>query len=158
LGYKNDSHWADRICAVLGAIAALGIAFFPTKEPEGMKPLDWWEPWIGIVHHACAAILFGIFALYCLWLFRKRGSVSGADDGKQTRNNFYLACGVAILFCMGWAALNASKGASIFWPESFALGAFALSWLVKGYAATSVKAVARSWLVPDVEDEQTSKR
>ncbi len=33
-----------------------------------------------------------------------------------------------------WAGSSFFTGAPIFWPETMALSAFAVSWLVKGYA------------------------
>lgn len=143
-GYNNRYHKVDVWAARTGGVAALGIALFPTREPDGMARLTWWDPWIGVVHHVSAIVLFGIFALFCLWLFRATDGAVRVDDGKKWRNRIYLACGLVILCCIIWAVANGRKGDSIFVPESIALIAFALSWLVKGYFHRSILGAARS--------------
>ena len=53
---------------------------------------------------------------------------------KVARNKIYKVCGVVMLVAfvaIGILAL-ANKPASIFWPETVAVGAFAVAWLVKG--------------------------
>jgi hypothetical protein len=47
---------------------------------------------------------------------------------------------------MAWAGSNGFTGKPIFWPESLALFAFSVSWLVKGYAHTPVINAVRSLL------------
>jgi hypothetical protein len=63
------------------------------------------------------------------------------------RNGIFLACGVIIAGALAWALPSHSLGAPIFWPETIAMEAFALSWLVKGDAHRSLteplKAVGR---------------
>lgn len=61
-------------------------------------------------------------------------------------NGLYLICGVAIVACIAWAGFNSLLGGPIYWPESIALIAFALSWLVKGYALNTIVGTARSLL------------
>lgn len=144
-GYGNEHHTADRCLAIVAAIAAAGVAFFPTAAPnEALRP-TWWSPWIGVVHYVCAVVLFAAFAAFCLWLFRQRDGVED-DPDKETRNTVYAVCGVVIIASMGWAGYLGSQGKPIFWPESMALVFFAISWLVKGYALRSIAAVAQSWI------------
>ena len=173
-GYKNKAQWADRWLSNLAALAALGVAFFPTGAPgkmggscvltptvDGVCALAWWEPWVGVVHFVCAGVLFGIFAVFCLWLFRKKADEKEADPDKRNRNTVYLICGIVIVFCIVWAIYEGRAGRSIFWAESVALVFFAISWLVKGYALKSIRAVARSLLAPKpeaIEEEDFSKR
>jgi amino acid transporter len=161
-GYKNESQWADRWFSNAAAVAALGVAFFPTAAPkiDGISALRWWEPWVGVVHFTSAAVLFGIFALFCLWLFRKKAKQE-ADSDKRNRNAVYVICGTVIIVCIFWAGYEGLRDRSIFWPESIALIFFAISWLVKGYAMRSVADVARSWLTPKasaLDEEDMSKR
>jgi hypothetical protein len=47
---------------------------------------------------------------------------------------------------MAVAGYNAYRSAPIFWPESVALFAFSVSWLVKGYAHRTIANAARSLL------------
>jgi amino acid transporter len=106
-----------------------------------------------VAHFVSAGVLFGIFALFCLWLFRKKAPGEVADRDKKNRNAVYLICGIVIIVCIVWAIYEGRAGRSIFWPESVAMIFFAISWLVKGYALKSIGAVARSLLAPgDVDD------
>jgi len=145
-GYKNKYNLADRIAAKTAAIAALIVAFFPTKAPEGVSPLSWWTATTGVVHHVAAVILFMMFAIFALWLFRLTADGEQPVADKRRRNAVYLVCGIVIVVCIGWAGVNARTDRPIFWPESIALVAFALSWLVKGYALNTVVDKARSVL------------
>lgn len=145
-GYANEHHWADRWAATLAAFAALVVAFFPTRAPTGVAALTWWEPWMGVVHHVAAIVLFLMFAVFALWLFRLSVKDEPPTEGKQWRNRIYIFCGVLILACIVWAGVNGRNGRPIFWPESIALIAFSVSWLVKGYALDTIMGAARSML------------
>jgi hypothetical protein len=72
-----------------------------------------------------------MFAVFSLWLFPKSAPSEQATLDKKWRNAFFLLCGIGILASMTWAVIIRRSGQSIFWPESFALVLFALSWLVK---------------------------
>lgn len=163
-GYENKYQKYDRWFARVAAVAAAFVAFFPTEAPkiEGIAELAWWKPWVGVVHFASAAVLFAIFALFCLWLFRATEKSAGKpgpqyrdpDPDKKRRNVFYFVCGVVIVVCIVWAGFNGLDGRPIFWPECIALIAFAASWLIKGYWMRSIADVARSWLAPKPEAVQ----
>lgn len=150
-GYDNKLQKWDRRFARIAAAAALLVAFFPTAAPhvEGITPLAWWRPWIGCIHVGAAVILFVIFALFCLWLFRatekstakperNKEEIPDPDRGKKGRNHFYALCGAVIFGCIIWAGYNHANGKPIFWQEALALTCFALSWLVKGYWLRSI--------------------
>jgi succinate dehydrogenase/fumarate reductase cytochrome b subunit len=145
-GYANKYNRADRLAAKTAAIAALVVALFPTKAPEGVSALSWWTRSTGVLHHVAAIVLFTMFAIFALWLFRLTGDDGGPAADKRQRNHVYLLCGIVIAVCMGWAAFNGLNGWPIFWPESIALIAFAMSWLVKGYALRTLVGTARSLL------------
>jgi len=131
-GYDNAHNKHDRIVAGTAGAAALLVALFPTAAPSGVTALSWWRPWVGFVHYAAATTLFAMFATFALWLFRLRkdGKARLADGHDWT----YLVCGLVIVACILLSGYNVWNGAPIFWPESFALIAFSVSWLVKGYA------------------------
>jgi heme/copper-type cytochrome/quinol oxidase subunit 2 len=145
-GYANEHRWADRWAANTAACAALVVAFFPTQAPQGFTPLTWWAPWMGAVHHAAAILLFLMFAVFALWLFRLSARDEPPTDGKRVRNAVYVVCGLVILACIAWAGISGLHDRPIFWPESIALIAFSVSWLVKGYAPDYLMAAARSML------------
>jgi hypothetical protein len=137
-GYNNKYKWADKWAARAAAGAAVVLALFPTKEPVGVSPLPWWTPTMGVVHHLAAIVLFTMFAIFALWLFRLTADGEQPPADKRRRNNIYLVCGIVIVVCIAWAGFNGVTGRPIFWPESFALIAFAMSWLVKGDALRPV--------------------
>jgi hypothetical protein len=143
-GYKNKYYWADRAASITAAVAALVIALFPTAAPAGVPALLWWRPIIGVLHHVFAVVLFTMFAVFALWLFRITPSGEQFPRDKRWRNRVYLVCGIVIVASIIWAGVAGLNGRSIFWPESVALVAFSVSWLVKGYAHTSIADAARS--------------
>lgn len=146
-GYKGEQGRADRSAAIVAGGAALLVAFFPTEVPQDFTALTWWHKWVGKVHFGAAIGLFSMFAIFSLWLFRKSAKGEGAMPGdKKWRNRIYLGCGILIVVEMGWAGWNGYNGDPIFWQEAFALIAFSVSWLVKGYAHRTIAGAARSLL------------
>jgi hypothetical protein len=142
-GYENEHNWADRAAAIAAGVAALGVAFFPTEPPTVEHMLGWWAPWMKTVHYLSAALLFTMFAVFSLWLFRKKGDGPAPPD-KVRRNRVYLVCGIAIIGGMIWTLVNGMLGRAIFLPETVTLIAFAISWLTKGYAHRSIADAVRS--------------
>ena len=96
----------------------------------------------------CTAVLFGMFAVFALWLFRLPPSGEPVTPDKRRRNRVYLLCGVVIVAAIIWAGVAGLNERPIFWPESIALVAFAVSWLVKGRALTTLAHAARSLFQP----------
>ncbi len=133
-GYEGAA--ADRIVGALGGAAALGVALFPTAAPAGLAEPSWWSPATRVIHYTSATLLFGSFIIFSLWLFRKSKIPIHRDRprNKRRRDAIYLGCGLVMIGCMLWAGGSYFTGATIFWPESIALWAFAISWLVKGQA------------------------
>jgi hypothetical protein len=93
-----------------------------------------------------AIVLFTLFAVFALWLFRLAAHGEQPTADKRWRNRVYLGCGTVIVGCIAWAGFNGMNGRPIFLPESIALIAFAVSWLVKGYAHRTIVGAARSLL------------
>ena len=133
-GYKNDR--ADRVVGAAGGICALGVALFPTGPPGAVSAPSWWSQTMGTIHYISAITLFIVFIVFSLWLFRntKVPKVEKLPYDKRWRNRIYLICGVVMVASVLWAGSSFFTGAPIFWPETMALSAFAVSWLVKGYA------------------------
>ncbi|MGB5539261.1 MAG: hypothetical protein WBO37_04150 [Gammaproteobacteria bacterium] len=148
-GYHNRYYWADRAASIIAAFAALGVAAFPTAAPVGVPVLSWWSPVTGVLHYVFAIILFAMFAVFALWLFRIKPTGEEVAPDKRWRNRVYLLCGIVIVGSIIWAGVAGLNGRSIFWPESVALIAFAISWLVKGYAHTTIANAARALFRPE---------
>ncbi|MGQ0712832.1 MAG: hypothetical protein ACT4PJ_03765 [Gemmatimonadaceae bacterium] len=143
-GYKNKYQLVDRLAAMIAGAAALGVAFFPTRAPDGFAAAAWWTETTGVLHYVSALVLFAMFAVFSLWLFRLTGSGEQPAADKQNRNFVYLLCGIAIVVSIVWAGVAGMSKKSILVPESIALVAFAVSWLVKGRVDKSIADTARS--------------
>jgi len=133
-GYEGTV--ADRVVGRVGGCAALGVALFPTAAPGDLSEPSWWTASLRVVHYTSAVVLFLAFILFSIWLFRK-SSIPRRQDRpreKRWRNAVYLACGIAMILSMLWAASSLVTDAPIFWPEAIAIVSFAVSWLVKGEA------------------------
>ena len=133
-GYDGDH--ADRVLGKIAGTSALGVAFLPMEAPRHFEVPRWWLEWMGIAHYTCAILLFLSFIAFAMWIFR-RTSVTQKElmsIGKRFRNHVFLFCGVVMIVCVLWAVANVHTSKSIFLPESIALVAFAISWLVKGKA------------------------
>lgn len=131
-GYKGA--WADRIVGKVGFAAALVVALFPTGAPNERLVLPWWSETTGTIHYVAATVLFATFILFSLWLFRRSDKADPRERApdKRARDAAYLICGVVMILAVTWVVIAKSAGRAIFLPESLAIGAFALSWLVKG--------------------------
>ncbi len=131
-GYPDTK--ADRIIGCLGGTAALGVALFPTSAPEKLYEPTWWSEPLGVVHYVCAIVLFIVFIIFSIWLFRLSDIQKRRERSveKRRRDSICLVCGVVMIVCVLWAATSLITGAAIFWPESIAIAAFAVSWLTKG--------------------------
>lgn len=142
-GYKSTV--ADRIVGATAGLAALIVALFPTEAPSGLGEPLWWRHFMSIVHLASAAVLFASFILFSLWLFRKSNlPASERPREKQRRNMVFLICGFTMIVGVLWAASSHFTKAPIFWPETVAIVAFAISWLVKGEAYAPVVRVLKT--------------
>ncbi|MEZ4902927.1 MAG: hypothetical protein R2822_14830 [Spirosomataceae bacterium] len=134
----------DRRAGILGCIFALGIAFFPTANdysictiPTSFAP----APLIGQLHLLFATLFFLVLTYFALFLFTETSKKNPTDE-KRKRNKVYIVCGYTMLGCIvaiavyklfmedKWLHLNAYN--PIFWLETIALWAFAVSWLIKG--------------------------
>jgi hypothetical protein len=141
-GYDNEDHKWDRRVAIVAGVAAALVAVFPTEPSQSLQVLHpWWAQWIDWTHKIAAVVLFSMFAVFSLWLFRKGAS---DDPKKRRRNHIYMVCGVGIIGSMLWAAGNAITDRSVFLPEAAALWFFAWSWLVKGRALRSIEVTVKS--------------
>jgi len=143
-GYKGVI--ADRIVGAVGGLAAVVVALFPTAPPEGLAAPAWWRDATATIHYVAAVVLFVSFILFAIWLFRKSETPKRRDRSraKRRRDDVCLACGLVMIVCVVWAAIAKVSIKPIFWPESIAIFAFSVSWLVKGEAHEPVMRVLRA--------------
>ena len=144
-GYDNKYYRRDRIAAWIAGLAALLVALFPTAAPSEPLTLFWWTKPIGVIHFAAATVLFGSFIYFSLFQFpmARRRKSTPLSRAKRARNVIYISSGLAMVACITWAVIAQVRGQSIFWPEVLALEFFAISWLVKGRAYSTVAAAGK---------------
>lgn len=96
-------------------------------------------------HYSSAVTLFVSFIVFAIWLFRKSefAERSARPRDKQWRDDICLWCGIVMIVSIAWAGWSGSHDESIFYQESAAIEAFAISWLVKGEAHQSIARAAR---------------
>lgn len=137
----------DNMVGNLAAICTLGVAFFPTSVDGPFTPCLPDEIVGGIYssfHFISAAFLFVLLAFFCLVLFTRTKEGKEPSHNKLKRNVIYKFCGYIIVGCIIAIALYffvlksrfpvLSDYRPVFIFEALALGAFSISWLVKGEA------------------------
>ncbi len=136
-GYHGE--WADKVVGKIAGLAAIGVPLFPTDPIRPALQASWWKPFMGKVHLGAAVVLFACFIVFALWLFRKTSVPAGRKRPREktVRNYIFLACGCVMAAAMAWALIAHLTGGPIFWPETLAIEAFAISWLAKGQAHLS---------------------
>ncbi len=142
-GYEG--HHADWWAGKAAFGFAIGVALFPTGPPEGVAAPPWWSPpWL---HYVSAFLLFAAFIYFSGWLFT-RGTTDpkGPSSEKKSRNKVYKRCAWVMISCIvGIATYGLADGMGavpaglawfrpVFLLETILLGAFSVSWLVKGRA------------------------
>ena len=141
-GYANDSGGKDRRAARIAGCGALLLAFYPTEVEGGHPAPLWWKEYMGALHLLGAITLFVSFAYMSYFLFPITNKQ--LDRSKQRRNALHRWCGIVIVVCLLWAGIAGFVlEHSIFWPETFMLLAFGISWLVKGKVGGTARALTR---------------
>ena len=128
-----DYRW-DNILSNVASAMAVGVALFPTSSDVGTASGG--AKTVAVIHLVFAGILFGLLAVFSLFLFTQTGDQPPTPK-KRSRNRVYRICGwviVAALVAIGIAEIAKPPSAwhSLFWLESVAVVAFGVSWLVKG--------------------------
>lgn len=135
LSYRGYDR-VDDLAADVAAVAAVGVALFPTTPPDPSEG----QRLVGVLHLVFAAVFFLTLAYFCLVLFRKSDKPAPTRR-KVQRNRVYLVCGVVMLvslalivvigrfFSEETAALHPAL-----WLEAVATTAFGVAWLTKGEA------------------------
>lgn len=140
--YRSDDE-IDTYLSVATGVAAIGIAIFP-MHPESSPAIKqmgldlpcrscYLIPAIDHIHYIFAAAFFLLCFYLVYFRFRANTPVQPTSQ-KIERNRIYQICGLVILASSILIAILAlvSSGAPIFWPETAAVIAFGIAWLVKG--------------------------
>lgn len=125
----------DDVAADIAAVAAIGVALFPTMPPHDITRT---QRALGIVHLGCAAVFFLTLAFFCLVLFTRTGDLAPTRR-KLQRNAVYRTCGIVILVSLALLVLLAATRTAeslhpVLWLEGAATLAFGFAWLTKGEA------------------------
>src|SRR5436190_13722922 len=96
-GYKGVI--ADRLLGLVGGTAGILVALFPTSAPDGLSAPTWWSPYMRTVHYLSAVVLFVVFILFAIWLFRKSNIPRRGDRPleKRRRDDICLASGIIMI-------------------------------------------------------------
>ena len=142
-GHGNKSFWKnDQALTNIAGVMAIGVALIPVNPEFDQEKVHTLIPytysWLGWVHYACAAILFGIFSILALNVF-----TLGQEENEEiplstlNENNIYRFSGISIIFLM--LLVPVSEKLEVFKYstlvlEAFALFLFGVAWLIKGRA------------------------
>lgn len=134
---------ADNIVSIISGIAAIGIGLFPLDPTFAAEVLQKFPDMAGekcyvnrgiLGYHAFFVVAFFLLSFYMVYFRFSAFTPESPTRQKRIRNSIYRWCGLAMtaaFAAIGFLAVF-NKGASIFWPETLAVAAFAFAWLVKG--------------------------
>ena len=133
----------DNVSATVAGLAAIGIGLFPMdptfaaeilREYPGMGESKCYINRGFLGFHFLFVSTFFALSFYLVYFRFAALTPPRPTKQKLMRNKTYRVCGLAMLLAfivIGLLAVT-SKGRSIFWPETVAVVAFAVAWLVKG--------------------------
>ena len=134
---KKDNFWTN-----VAGLCAVGIALFPTdpiyheriSSQYAISSVDCYSNHGPLGFHIYVVAAFFLIISY-LTIFRfRKPSQPYITKQKLTRNKIYVICGIVMVaMLIAIVALKAiNKDLPIFWPETIAIVAFGIAWLVKG--------------------------
>lgn len=133
----------DGVVATVAGAAAAGVALFPTDPTFAAQILARYPETASgrcyvsrgfLGYHFLFVAAFFALSFYLVYFRFPAFGAGPPTRQKLRRNAVYRWCGLAMLgafAAIGGLALT-ERGASIFWPETVAVVAFAVAWLVKG--------------------------
>lgn len=148
--------WAARIAG----LAAVGIALFPMDIAAGVlrspatanaqsegRMIEGLRSGVHgpIGYHFVFVATFFVLCFYLVVFAFRANTPAQPTRRKLQRNKVYVACGLLMGAAFLWigALWLLDRQASIFWPETIAVVAFAAAWLVKGQLVLKDGARAR---------------
>lgn len=129
-----DYGW-DNVLSHAAALMAFGVAMFPTAS-DGSEATGGAHV-VATIHLVCACALFVLLGVFSSFRFTLTDDPKTTTPQKRRRNVLYRVCGATIFGAIaGVVVMNATgvgaDGDALFWLETVAVEAFAVSWLVKG--------------------------
>jgi hypothetical protein len=142
--YKGYTKGHDRATS-FAALAAIGVALCPTTPEFGATAT---QAFVGIVHLCFATAFFSLIGYISLVFFTQNTPNRPMTRNKERNNRVYRGCGWTIFGAIGliaiisWLPLPMTSWLlgyrPVFWLESLAVVAFAVSWLTKGGVLSSI--------------------
>jgi len=119
----------DTVVSIMAGIAAIGIAFFPTKSGTV------WS--CNLVHgpsqfHVPFVAAFFVLTIYMILFRFVAFTPENPTHAKIIRNRIYRVCGAVMAIATAIIVVELLLHRPIFWPETVAVVSFAVAWLVKG--------------------------
>ncbi len=132
----------DNIVATLAGVAAMGAALFP-MDPTYAAELLARYPDLGtdahysshgiLGYHLFFAISFAALSFYLVFFRFGAGAPPATIQGWKRQVVYKLCGGIMLVSYVAIAAMALLlEGQSVFWPETCAVAAFAVAWLVNG--------------------------
>ena len=135
----------DSIVATVSGIAGFGVAVFPCLlDSSSAQPVGIFQvvpAASNTIHLVCASLFFILLGCNSFFLFTMRPYKDAPiTRSKGIRNRIYRSCGLIIFACLVLLAVflvvlgpeEAHRTKAVLFFETIMLGAFGLSWLVKG--------------------------
>ncbi|GAA4426627.1 DUF998 domain-containing protein [Actinokineospora soli] len=126
----------DDLVSNIAAVAAIGVALFPTKPPSGATASD---EVFAVLHVVFAGVFFLSLAYFCLVLFRRSTGEDPTTERKLKRNGVYVVSGLIILASLALMVViglffdrQLHDLRPMLWLEFAATFAFGVAWLTKG--------------------------
>jgi hypothetical membrane protein len=135
----------DNVLTNIAGLSAIAIGLFPMdpayhhvildKFPAINNPGCYQNHGLLGYHIYAVAAFFVILSYLAIFRFTKSNQPQITTQ-KKSRNKVYIVCGIVMLISLVAIVVikAASKNSSIFWPETVAIVAFGIAWLVKGQA------------------------
>ncbi len=127
-GKDNKENWF----ANSGFIFSLGVALLPCNHAVRI---------IQILHYICAGLLFGMFAVFSLWLFRRNFFGKELNTYLERINRVYIITGLILVVCiiaLAFFVFIASddfkdKVKPVLIVETIGLFTFAYAWFTRAH-------------------------
>ncbi|HEY6843084.1 MAG TPA: DUF998 domain-containing protein [Thermoanaerobaculia bacterium] len=130
----------DNVLSIAAGSAAIGVGLFPI-DPEFAKQIADRCPCLadhrcvihGILgyHYIFVIVFFALLTVMVTFRFPAFTPVD-AEREMRLRNVIYRVCGVVMLLAFVAIGIAYARHSGFFWPESVAVFAFGVAWLVKG--------------------------
>ena len=137
---NRSAKWFDNAMSVAAGIAAIGVGLFPI-DPAFAKEISDRCPCLAdhrcVIHgilgyHYVFVIVFFALITVMVTLRFPAFTPRNAEREMRIRNVIYRVCGVVMLLSFILIGVADLREKSFFWPESVAVFAFGVAWLVKG--------------------------